>query len=168
MATNGNAMRINCYHEVTINAPAHLIFPLACPKEELKWIDAWEYELIYSATGYNENNCIFIERMSSPVLFETPGVTHWYTTLYNRDDLKIQFLLNCANRALIKWDFVLYPIGHEISRVIWNLTLTSLSDDVDRIGRQALEERLVGMIGFLSQALKHYCEQGAMLKLPEK
>jgi hypothetical protein len=165
METNENAMRVTCYHEVTINAPAQTIFPLACPKEELKWIDAWEYDLIYSESGYNENNCIFVERMSSPVLFETPGDTLWHTTLHNRDDLKIQFLLNCAGKALIKWNIAIYPIGPEISRVAWNLTLTSLSDDVDRIGRQALEERLAGIIGFLSQSLKHYCEQGSILKL---
>ena len=167
METHENAVRVTYCHEILINAPARTIFSLACPREELKWIENWEYELIYSDSGHNENNCIFAERMSSPVLFETPDVTHWYTTLYNRDDLKVQFLLTCAGKALIKWDFVLILISNETSRGTWSITLTSLSKDVDRIGRQVLEERLAGIIGFLSQALKYYCETGSMLKLTE-
>ncbi len=43
-----------------IDAPSEHIFPLACPVEELRWIPDWEYELVYSQSGVNETDCIFV------------------------------------------------------------------------------------------------------------
>ena len=162
--THTNALRVNSHHEVLIKAPAEAIFPLACPVGELKWIDNWRFDLIYSESGVNENNCIFTEEMSSPVLFQTGGKIYWHTTLHDREEQRIHFLLISEGKSLMKWEASFEEREKGSTRVHWNVTLTSLSDEVDRIGERQLQERLFAIISFLGEALKHYCETGEMLK----
>ena len=165
MDQKNNALRVNIKHEVNINAPAADIFPLACPVREEKWIDQWHYELIYSSSGFNENNCIFSEQMSFPVLFEKPGTVHWHTVLYDPDAPQVNFLLTCGDMALIKWETSFMTQQDNSTQVSWNLIMTSLCREVDEIGQETLCERLLTIIMFLGEALKHYCETGEMLKL---
>jgi hypothetical protein len=164
VGTHANALRVQSQHEVVINAPPESIFPLACPVGELKWIDNWRFDLIYSESGVNENNCIFAEEMSSPVLFQTGGKIYWHTTLHDREGQRIHFLLVSEGKSLMKWEASFEEQGTGSTRVRWSVTLTSLSDEVDKIGAKQLQERLFAIISFLGEALKHYCETGEMLK----
>ena len=76
--------RIICTHKEVIKAPMENIFPLLCPVEELKWIDNWQYQLVYSDSSVNENNCIFRENMSGLILFDSPiTITHLLQLLKN-------------------------------------------------------------------------------------
>ena len=44
-----------------IEAPPDVVFPLICPVREAEWLDGWGdgFELIYSASGLAEKNCVF-------------------------------------------------------------------------------------------------------------
>lgn len=162
---NHSAKRIICQHEETIQAPIGKIFPLACPVEELKWIDGWAFDMIYSDSGVNENNCIFSEEMSFPFLFESPGKTIWHTTLYDKEEAKIHFLLICEEKALIKWEISFEADENGKTRNCIRTTLTFINEEADGIDQKALQQRLRGIITFLGQALKYYCENGKMLKV---
>ena len=43
----------------TIKATPEQIFPLLCPAREVDWIPGWDPELIYTNSGYAEENCVF-------------------------------------------------------------------------------------------------------------
>jgi hypothetical protein len=38
------------------------VFPLLCPVREAEWIDGWEPEVVYSASGRAEEGCVFVTR----------------------------------------------------------------------------------------------------------
>jgi hypothetical protein len=48
-------------HTQRIEAPPEVVFPPICPVREGQWLDGWAdgFELIYSASGFAEKNCVF-------------------------------------------------------------------------------------------------------------
>ena len=153
--------RIICTHEEEIKAPPGKIFPLLCPVEELKWIDNWQYQLVCTDSGVNENNCIFKEDMSGAILFDSPVTIMWITTLHDPDS-RIQFVLICSEMAVIKFDIELRDQGNGISSIQFKFTYTPLKEDaVD----ETTEGKLMTILIFLATSLKHYCETGELLKM---
>lgn len=41
------------------SSPPSKIFPLLCPVREYEWLDGWECEMVYSESGFAEEDCIF-------------------------------------------------------------------------------------------------------------
>ena len=153
--------RIICTHKEVIKAPMENIFPLLCPVEELKWIDNWQYQLVYSDSSVNENNCIFRENMSGLILFDSPITITWITTLYDPDS-HIQFVLICGKMAVIKFDIELRDQGNGSSSIQFKFTYTSLKEDtVD----ETTKGKLMTILAFLTTSLKYYCETGEILKM---
>ncbi|HEC39054.1 hypothetical protein LCGC14_0515550 [marine sediment metagenome] len=50
--------KVNTFSD-TLNATPEQIFPLLCPAREADWIPEWHPELIYTNSGYAEENCVF-------------------------------------------------------------------------------------------------------------
>ncbi len=153
--------RIICTHKEIIKARTDNIFPLLCPVEELKWIDNWKYQLVYSDSSVNENNCIFRENMSGLILFDSPVNITWTTTLYEPNS-RIQFVLMCGEMAVIKFDIELQDQGNASSSIQFMFTYTSLKEDtVDK----TIQGKLMTILTFLATSLKYYCETGEILKM---
>jgi len=147
-----------------ITASPQKIFPLACPVEELRWIPDWNYQLIYSKSGVNETNCIFIEDLSGPHFFEKPLRTTWVTNLLDPDKYRILFQLNLTEKAVIRFAFKINEVGESVSSCSWHLTFTALDEEANALEDETIQAKLELMITFLAEALKHYCETGEMLK----
>ncbi|MCD6584520.1 MAG: hypothetical protein J7K96_02045 [Desulfobacteraceae bacterium] len=97
---NFTAIRISTTFNIKIQADPDAVFALACPKEELKWIDRWQYDMIYSDSGKTENNCIFREKMSGRFVLNATDIdTYWHTTLYYRLSRRFHSLLIYGNAA---------------------------------------------------------------------
>jgi len=54
-----NTKRITRTYKQTINAAPDRVFELLCPVKEADWLEDWQYRLIYSDSGYAEENCVF-------------------------------------------------------------------------------------------------------------
>ena len=54
-----NTKRITRTYKHTINAEPDDVFELLCPVKEADWLEDWRYRLIYSDSGYAEENCVF-------------------------------------------------------------------------------------------------------------
>ncbi len=140
------------------------IFPLACPVEELRWIHNWEYELVYTKSGVNENNCIFRETMLAPLLFNQTFPTTWIATVHDPEKCRMHFVLLPADKAVIKVEFQCNQLGSDISRCTWYMTFTALDEETNKMAENEVRENMNTIMTFLSGSLKHYCEIGEMLK----
>lgn len=147
-----------------IKASPRKIFPLACPVEELRWIPDWDYELIYSKSGVNETNCIFNENKSGPHFFEKPLTTTWVTTLHDPDNYRILFQLNLSGKAVIRLKIEFREVAKQVSSCTWHMTFTALDVETNSMADETIRMKLELVMNFLSEALKHYCETGDMLK----
>jgi len=147
-----------------IKVSPYKIFPLACPVEELRWIPDWDYELIYSKSGVNETNCIFNENKSGPHFFEKPSTTTWVTALHDSDNYRILFQLNLSGKALIRLEVEFREVGKQVSSCTWHMTFTALDAEANSMTVETIRMKLELVMNFLSEALKHYCETGEMVK----
>lgn len=159
------ATRVSTHFSIKIQAAADDVFALACPKEELKWIDQWQYDMIYSDSGKNENNCIFKEKMSGLFVLNAPDIdTYWYTTLYDRRSRRFHALLIYGNVAAGKFELEVKDSGNGNAEASWGLTFTALNEQGNRLADDTLKERMTGMLQFLGESAKHYLETGNILK----
>ena len=159
------AKRLHRTHQVTIQAPIDEIFPLACPIEEYKWIDGWKCEMIYSEGGKNENNCIFSEETSAPALFPSTGLgsTIWYTTLWDTEGHRVHFAL-ITSLSVAKFEIEMQDQGGGNTLVQWGFTVTALNEEGNHHVGDATAAGMTGMMTFLGDSLKHYCESGEILR----
>ena len=159
------AKRISANCNTKIKAGVDAVFALACPVEELKWIDNWEFDMIFSASGKNENNCIFKESMSGLFVLNSPETaTYWYTTLYDAVTHRFHALLMYGNKAAGKFEFETKQDADGYSTAHWELTFTALTEAGNTIADASLEGRMIGMLKFLGESAKHYLETGEMLR----
>jgi hypothetical protein len=161
---NFTATRYFVSNQLKINATPDDVFSLACPVEELKWIRNWKFDMIYSESGVNENNCIFRESMSGMFVLDTPDIdTFWHTTLYDKESHRFHALLMFGNLAAGKFEFTITENKNGSSIASWQLTYTALNEEGNEIADDSLKERMVGMLNFLGESAKHYLETGEML-----
>ena len=160
------AKRLHVARENRIKAPASRCFSLACPVEELKWIDNWEFDMIYSESGKNENNCIFREDMSGLFVLNLPELsTYWHTTLYDAVKHRFHALLMYGDKAAGKFEFEVRDDRDGYSISSWKLTYTALNEEGNRLADESLKDRMLGMLDFLGESAKHYLETGEMLQI---
>ena len=164
-ATGFSATRVSTQFTIRIQASPDAVFALACPKEELKWIDQWQYEMIYSDSGKNENNCIFKEKLSGLFVLNVPDMdTYWHTTLYDRESRRFHALLIYGNAGAGKFECEIADADNGASKADWRLIFTALNEQGNRLADTDLKARMTGMLQFLGESAKHYLETGNMLK----
>jgi hypothetical protein len=159
------AERMQIKQEGRIDAPVDRVFPLACPYEEYKWIDGWDCDVIYPASGKIEDGCIFTEVRSVPLLHDAEGgATTWYAALYEPDDFRVHFLL-LTDISIIKYKIEMEAAGEGETRIELDMVITARNERGNAFiagdGRKKASAMLMG----LGHMLKHYCETGEMLKL---
>ncbi|RJP96367.1 MAG: hypothetical protein C4518_00180 [Desulfobacteraceae bacterium] len=162
---NFSAARVSAQFAIRIQADPDAVFALACPKEELKWIDQWQYEMIYSDSGKNENNCIFKEKLSGLFVLNAPEIdTYWHTTLYDKQSRRFHALLIYGNAGTGKFELEIADSDNGASKADWQLTFTALNEQGNLLADADLKTRMTGMLQFLGESAKHYLETGNMLK----
>lgn len=159
------AKRIRCSYREKIRASPEQIFPLACPIQEYKWIDRWQCEMVYSVSGVVENNCIFKEDKTGPLLFNATVSTYWVISLYDPDNFRIQFVLITNDIMIAKIDVEINAIDDDTSSVDWMFTVTPTNEKANRIIGTGTEKKAKLYLTILGKSLKHYCEKGEMLRL---
>ena len=133
-ATGFSAARVSTQFTIRIQADPDAVFALACPKEELKWIDQWQYDMIYSDSGKNENNCIFKEKLSGLFVLNAPGMdTYWHTTLYDWESRRFHALLIYGNAGAGKFELEIAGSDNGASKADWRLTFTALDRKSTRL-----------------------------------
>ena len=162
--------RANARYEVRIKSDIDNCFSLVCPKAELSWIDGWQFDMVFSESGKNENNCIFMEALSGLAVLHSPGLnTYWYTTLYDPENHRCHFVLWSQKPVIAKLEIHMDALPDGTTLVKWDLTYTALTQEGNKIIREKdFTERMSNMINFLGLSAQHYMETGKIYKLPRK
>jgi hypothetical protein len=156
--------RVYCTHTEEIHAPAGKVFPLLCPVKEYDWIDNWHCRIFFTRSGTNEEGCIFTEGIMGPVLAGSAVNSTWITNCYDEEKHHIQFVIFVQDLAVVRYDVTLDDGDSGRTRVVMDFEITAMNDEIGRLSDEEIRARLMGIVAFLSKALKHYCETGEMLK----
>lgn len=141
--------------ERCFDASPEKVFALLCPTREYDWIQDWRCDLIYSTSGFAEQDCIFVR----PEIGET-----WIVTRYDPGRFLFEVAIFVMNRVVVRADVALTDLGDGRTKSTWRYTCTAL----DRVGNwlltrkqapKVLERRLNKLLG----QLDHYLATGTKL-----
>ncbi len=137
--------------EREIQHSAASIFPLLCPSRECDWIPGWTADLVYSDSGYAEEDCIFTTE-------DPAGLGHgvWVLCRYEQDR-RVEFV-RVLEHLVYQLRIVLTPESDRVTHMSWQITLTGL----DTEGQQGLAELPDPEIRFarVMHLLNHYLDTG--------
>ncbi len=169
MAAQGNSTfkgnRVAASHAEIIKRSPGKIFPLLCPVQEYNWIDQWDCEIIFSNREGIENNCIFKEYQSGPVLFDSDVPTYWIVSTYDITNRRIQFVLMSDLVAISKIEVEVKKMGDGKSSVSWSMVITGICEEGNKHIGKSTRNKAKLYLTVLGKALKHYCEKGEKLTL---
>ena len=164
------AKRATVRIQATMQGSADEIFALACPVRELEWIEDWQFDLIHSVSGYNENHNIFVEPTSAVMTLRSPfAQTYWYTTRWDRQRHHFHALLLTDDFMVGKWEFEgeQRPDGSLSGSL--QLTYTALNERGNAIiNEPGFESRGRQMLQFVLASLRCFVDTGKMYKVPHK
>ena len=155
-------------HELVIRGDIDTCFLLVCPVEELRWIDDWRFDLIYSEGGKNETGCIFMEGVSALSALRSPAAkTHWYTTRFDKERHRFDAVWLTGDLTMTRWKVCMDDIGEGQVRVTWSLVYTGLGPRGSALlGEPGLEGRVKNLTTFIATSLKTYVETGSIFRIP--
>ena len=141
----------------TINAPAQAVYKQLCPSREADWIEGWTADLVYTGTGYMEQDCVFTTPETN---ITGPGV--WVVTRVEADHL-LDIVRTVGNDMVERITIALKDNGDGTTTVTWALKYTATSDQ----GNQMIRDMPDHDPGFVKtiKGLEHFLQTGKMLKL---
>ncbi|MFH1136891.1 MAG: hypothetical protein V1816_12505 [Pseudomonadota bacterium] len=132
------------------------VFPLLCPTREYEWIDDWDCRLIFSESGFAENNCVFTTD------FPGEGPAVWAVSRYE-PDRAIEFVLFYRDAWVLKFEIHLEeaPGG---TRVEWRHIHTGLSPEGNSYLEGLTRGHFKAEVDLLEKMINHFLTSGDMLK----
>jgi len=154
--TEFKSSRIEVSHVQHLEGAMSDIFPLLCPTREYDWIESWACDLIYSASGFAENNCVFSTELPDG------GREHWIVNRFE-PSRTIEFIKFAAGLYVVKYDITLWPLPDGRSIAVWSQTITGLTDAgneiIDNFDRDAFHAKFER----IEKELNHFLATGQML-----
>ena len=169
--------RVSFSHTLHIQATPDEVFPLLCPVREHDWIQGWNGQLIYSESGYVEDNCIFESDMPGR------GREVWSVSRYEPDRYILEFVRMNLDMAVTKLNIALRETEAGETELDWTEVITALNPESGcpegteqdtglggsrNEGRALLdtvdEDVYAQRMAHLSTILNHYCTTGEMLR----
>jgi hypothetical protein len=152
--------RIRLSHTQNYEASASQVFPLLCPTREYDWIETWQCQLVYSDSGYAENNCIFTTDFP-----EDGGHETWVVIAYE-PNRSIQFVRVGAIKV-IRYNITLSDHSDGSSSAEWEQIITALNEEGNHFIENLSQDRYSKEKKILESLLNHYLKTGERLSLRE-
>jgi len=137
-------------------APPARVFPLLCPTREYDWIALWQCQLLYSDSGFAEDNCIF--RTSSP---DGDGEEVWVVSRYE-PDRTIQFV-RFHRTHTIRCNIILSANSDRTTTAMWEQIVTALNEEGNQFVAAYTDEKFRAEVVRLEKLLNHYLQNGKAL-----
>ena len=151
------AKRVSRDYVQTIQARPSVVHSLICPVKEAEWLDGWDYQLIFSHSGFAEKGCVFTSR----------GVgekdTIWLITKRDDDAHETAFARITPESRVAEVTVRIEDAGQQASRVHINYTITAITEEGNRFIENFSEENFVKDMKFWEATMNHYLATGKAL-----
>ena len=140
--------------QVNVASPA-TVFPLLCPVREAEWVPGWRHRMIYSNSGFAEQNCVF--STPNPEGSDTTWVvTHYDPTLYQ---ISFAWLWPDMIATVLQIQLAAgEKIDTTLSRIRYTYTALTQAGELElsRYTRRWFEDKMKGW----EMAMNHYLQTG--------
>ena len=134
-------------------APPEEVFPQLCPTREYDWIEYWRCRLLYTESGFAEEDCIFSTDLDA---HET-----WVVTRYEPPE-RIEFCIFTDAEVVVRLKIRVSDRGDGTSDLDWERIYTVVGPEgrprVDRLRADEVEDRMREV----NERLAHFLEHGEM------
>lgn len=154
------AQRINLRSIQHLCAPPAKVFPLLCPTRQCEWIALWQCRMLYSESGFAENNCVF----TTP-LPEAGGEEVWIVSRYE-PDRTIQFVRTNALR-IIRYNITLTANRDGTTTAMWDQIVTAVNEEGNEHLATLTDEKYRAEIVRLEKLLNYFLQTGKALPVEE-
>jgi hypothetical protein len=158
--TDFKAKRITRNYTQHFQAAPDKVFPLLCPTREYEWIEPWKCELLHSASGYAEQDCVFRTRM--------PGESSddvWVISRHEPNS-RIEFVRVNGQRVM-SYAIILKTNDDGTTTAHNTQVLTALNADGNQLLNTSSDASFVFEMKMGEAMLNHYLTTGKMMPLAE-
>lgn len=152
------ASRITRSYTHELHALPETAFPLLCPVREYEWIERWQCEMVYSASGIAEQGCVFRTD------FPGDGLETWVLCRYEPPK-RIEFVRVSQDRT-IHYVIELQRKDDGRTLITWTQEHTALTEAGSAGLAELSAEVYAHRMRFLNGLLDHYLITGQMLPFP--
>jgi hypothetical protein len=139
----------------TFPARAEEVFIQLCPSREADWIPGWDCELVFTESGYAEEDCIFRTDETS---VSGPGV--W--VISHHEPPRLLEIVRFVPSMVIKLRAVLSETPDRTTEGLWTIVLTGLDQEGNALIEQIPKDAYDGLLPMLAR----YLETGEMPEAP--
>jgi hypothetical protein len=147
--------RIVRTHFMELDQSPETVFPLLCPVREYDWIADWSCEMVHTASGVAELDCVF------RTAFPDYGPAVWTCSRYETGRA-IDYVV-CGAGHFERLSIRLQPLGAG-ARLEWTRVFTALSPAAEAVVETLAGARLDRIMDVLKQSLDHYLRSGELWK----
>lgn len=151
-----NNFRRRFFRTQKLNFPPSDVFPLLCPVREYDWIEHWNCDLIYTDSGFAEENCVFTTKHD-----KDNNIDIWVVSKYN-PPYEISFV-RTDNLRVINYNITLKQKPDGTTSAEWEQILTGLNKEGNLYVEGLQEIEYEEMIDQIEKMLNHYLEFGEKL-----
>ena len=152
------AKRVTRSFRQTIHAEPAKVHALICPVKEADWLDGWQYDMLYSDTGLNEEGCVFTSRSDGE-----PD-TIWLVTKRDDERCRTEFTRVTPESRIARLSIQVRPAGNHQSKVDITYEFTALNEAGNRFITSFSDENFINDMRFWEASMNHYLETGKTLK----
>lgn len=151
----GQALRRRFTVEERQPAPAAEVFPQLCPTREYDWIEYWHCHVLYSESGFAEDDCVFATELESR---ET-----WVVTRYEPSE-RIEFCIFSDDEVVVRLKIRVSDRGDGTSNIRWERLYTAVGPKGHARVAALQADQVEGRIREVNERLAHFLEHGEMLR----
>lgn len=145
-------------YTMRLSGKPEAIFPLLCPVREYEWIEPWECEMVYTESGFAEQDCIFKTN------FPDDGPEDiWVVSRYEPPHL-IEFVRVNGIRA-IRYTISLRAKDDGTTSAEWKQVTTGLTPKGNEFVQKADDTLYQKKMKGIEMILNHFLTAGEMFKL---
>jgi hypothetical protein len=134
------------------------VFPLLCPVMEREWIDGWDCNMIYTKSGYIEEDCVFT------TTHHGNQETVWHVTHYNKENYTIEFLRVTPNENTVRIKIHLEELERSKTKAHIYYMYTLLKKCNTAIEFKAIEKSFFYSMHWWEKAINYYLKTGLLLE----
>lgn len=135
-----------------------VVFPLLCPVLEREWIDGWDCNMIYTKSGYIEEDCVFTTTQHGN------RETVWHVTHYNKENYTLEFLRVTPNENTVRIKIHLEELEHLKTKVHIYYLYTLLKRSNTAVKFKDIEQSFFNSMYWWEKAINYYLKTGLKLK----
>jgi len=126
------------------------IFPLLCPVMETKWVDGWDPKVVFTKSGFAEQDCIFINADNSV----------WVISKYDPEDYFVEFIKLVPETVVGKFAIRLISQKENITFAEIRYSYTAIGPGGKKFLEQFTTEQFTDFMQTWESELNYYLQHG--------